>query len=170
MHHVYPEAVDHMIETARLRLVPATLEAARAQVAAMAPAAKAQLSPAWLAQLASPDADVWTLGFDMVDRTTGAKVGACGFKGPPGDEAVVEIAYRVTPVCQGRGYATEAAAALVDFAFESNRVHRVRAHTLPEANASTRVLTKCGFRAVGEVIDPDDGLVWRWELEREARS
>ena len=29
--------------------------------------------------------------------------------------------------------------------------------------ASTRVLTKCGFSRIGEVIDPDDGLVWRWE-------
>jgi ribosomal-protein-alanine N-acetyltransferase len=39
----------------------------------------------------------------------------------------------------------------------------VRAHTLPNPNASTRVLTKCGFHRVGEVIDPEDGLVWRWE-------
>jgi RimJ/RimL family protein N-acetyltransferase len=30
-------------------------------------------------------------------------------------------------------------------------------------NASARVLAKCGFRRVGEVIDPEDGLVWRWE-------
>ena len=35
---------------------------------------------------------------------------------------------------------------------------------LPEANASGRVLAKCGFRRVGEVIDPDDGVVWRWEI------
>ena len=160
---------SHTIETARLRLVTPTLESARAQVQAMTPADKAQLSSAWLAQLASPDADVWTLGFDIIDRTTGANVGACGFKGPPDDDAVVEIAYSIAPACQGRGYATEAAGALAAFAFDSHRVHRVRAHTLPENNASTRVLMKCGFRAVGEVIDPDDGLVWRWELERDRR-
>lgn len=40
---------------------------------------------------------------------------------------------------------------------------RTRAHTLPERNASTRVLEKCGFTLVGEVVDPDDGVVWRWE-------
>ncbi len=45
--------------------------------------------------------------------------------------------------------------------FESGRL----AHTCPEPNASTRVLTKCGFRRVGEVMDPDDGLVWRWEKD-----
>ncbi len=31
--------------------------------------------------------------------------------------------------------------------------------------ASGRVLIKCGFRRIGEVIDPEDGLVWRWEKE-----
>jgi RimJ/RimL family protein N-acetyltransferase len=39
----------------------------------------------------------------------------------------------------------------------------IRAHTLPEMNASCRVLEKAGFKRLGEVIDPEDGLVWRWE-------
>jgi hypothetical protein len=26
------------------------------------------------------------------------------------------------------------------------------------------VLTKCGFTLIGDVIDPEDGLVRRWEL------
>jgi RimJ/RimL family protein N-acetyltransferase len=46
-------------------------------------------------------------------------------------------------------------------------VRLVRAHTLPESNASTRVLTNCGFRKTAEVVDPDDGPVWRWELVRQ---
>ena len=62
-----------------------------------------------------------------------------------------------------RSNATEAAEGLASFAFGSGRVRVVRAHTLPEPNASTRVLAKCGFRYIGEVIDPEDGLVWRWE-------
>ena len=79
----------------------------------------------------------------------------------------MEIAYGIDPAHQGKGYATEAAEALVLFAFGDDRVRLVRAHTLPEANASTRVLTKCGFRRTGEVVDPEDGLVWRWEKRRE---
>ena len=39
------------------------------------------------------------------------------------------------------------------------------ARQLPEANASTRVLAKSGFRKIGEVTDPEDGLVWRWEFQ-----
>ena len=34
---------------------------------------------------------------------------------------------------------------------------------LPEANASGSVLGKVGMRRTGEVMDPEDGLVWRWE-------
>jgi ribosomal-protein-alanine N-acetyltransferase len=77
---------------------------------------------------------------------------------------MVEIAYGIVPEFQGRGYATEVARALVTYAIESGLVRTVRAHTLASPNASTRVLKKCGFTFTGEVIEPDDGLVWRWEL------
>ena len=85
------------------------------------------------------------------------------FKGPPDGEGMVEIAYGVVPAYEGRGFATEAAAALTEYAFDSGDVRLVRAHTLPERNASTRVLEKNGFALVGEVVDPEDGPVWRWE-------
>ncbi len=94
-------------------------------------------------------------------------IGFGGYKGPPDADGMVEIAYGVVPAYEGRGYATEAAQALVTYAFGSGRVRAVRAHMLPEANASTNVLRKCGFACLGEVIDPEDGLVWRWE-KREA--
>jgi RimJ/RimL family protein N-acetyltransferase/ribosomal protein S18 acetylase RimI-like enzyme len=154
------------IESRRLKLVPQTLEDVRAQIERMSATQKAELSPAWLAQLESPSVDLWTWGFAIVLRDTEAVIGTCGFKGPPDSDGMVEIAYGVTPASEGRGFATEAAEALVTFAFGSGRVRVVRAHTFSHANASARVLTKCGFRAVGEVDDPDDGLVWRWEIGR----
>ena len=130
---------------------------------------KAQLSADWLALLGSAtSADPWILGFQMVRRDNEVIVGQCGFKGPPTPDGVVEIAYGVEPESQGNGYATEAAQALVGYAFQNEDVLLVRAHTLPEANASTRVLANCGFRRVGEVVDPDDGPVWRWEKQRNA--
>jgi RimJ/RimL family protein N-acetyltransferase len=133
-------------------------------VEAMSPADKAQVSAHWLARVhASTPVDPWTLGFSLVHRETDIAIGTCGFKGPPTADGVVEIAYGVDPDHQGKGYATEAAEALVDFALGDSRVRVVRAHTLPEPNASTRVLTKCGFHYLGEVFDPEDGLVWRWE-------
>jgi RimJ/RimL family protein N-acetyltransferase len=151
-------------QTKRLDLIPVTRAEAIAMVEAMSPSGKAQLSADWLARLhASTSADPWTHGFSLADRETGIAIGKCGFKGPPAADGVVEIAYGVHPDHQGRGYATEAAEALVSYAFGDSRVRVVRAHTLPEPSASTRVLIKCGFCYVGEVIDPEDGLVWRWE-------
>jgi RimJ/RimL family protein N-acetyltransferase len=128
-----------------------------------------EVSPDWLASLRSMQApDPWRLGFAAVDPQSGAVIGTGGFKGPADASGVVEIAYGVAPEHQGRGYATEVARALVAYALESDSVNVIRAHTLPSPNASTKVLTKCGFEFIGEVIEPDDGLVWRWELSRES--
>jgi len=122
-----------------------------------------EVSPAWVAALrATKGPDPW-LGFFAVPRESNVIIGTIGFTGPPTPEGVVEIAYGFAPAFQGQGYATEAAAAVTQFALSASGVERVRAHTLPAANASTRVLTKCGFERVDEVIDPHDGLIWRWE-------
>ena len=152
------------IETERLRLIAGKLENARAQIGNMTTAEKAQLSADWLERLrvATTD-DPWVLGFDLVDKIAGTPLGMCGFKGPPDADGMVEIAYGIAPEQQNKGYATEAAGALVRLAFASGQVRVVRAHTIEEANASARVLIKCGFSSIGRVVDPEDGLVWRWE-------
>jgi len=152
------------IETNRLRLAPNTPADIRAQIDGMKPDERAQVSPDWLARAyAATEPDPWALGFAIVHRETDAVIGMCAFKGPPSADGIVEIAYGVAPDHQGNGYATEAAAALVAFAFGSGKVRKVCAHTLAEASASTRVLAKCDFRPVGQVVDAEDGLVWRWE-------
>jgi RimJ/RimL family protein N-acetyltransferase len=123
-----------------------------------------EVSAAWLANLRTlQHPDPWTLGFAVVHRDERQVIGSAGFKGAPDADGLVEIAYGIVPTFEGRGYATEAAHALVAHAFASGLVQRVRAHTLPTKNASTRVLTKCGFMRTGDVVDPDDGPVWRWE-------
>ena len=127
-----------------------------------------EVSPTWLALLRkSLSADPWLHGFAVVDRESQSVVGSVGFKGPPDEDGVVEIAYGIVRTFQVRGYATEALAAGVAFAFGSGDVRRVRAHTLPANHASARVLEKRGFACIGEVEDPEDGLVRRWELLRD---
>jgi [ribosomal protein S5]-alanine N-acetyltransferase len=162
----YAGAVDALrtIETMNLRLVGKRREEVLAEIGRYSAEVRAQLSPAWLELLRnSAEVDAWVHGFGMVDRGSGKVVGSCGFKGPPDGEGIVEIAYGVDEGEQGKGYACEAAGALVKFAFEDERVRMVRAHTMENANASARVLMRCGFRCTGQVTDPDDGLVWRWE-------
>ena len=124
------------------------------------------VSPVWLAALqkaAGGPADPWRYGFGCVEKQSGVVIATAGFKGPPDADGMVEIAYGVAPTRQGQGFATEAAGALLRFAAADARVRLLRAHTLPEANASTHVLRKCGFVHVGPVVDPEDGPVWRWE-------
>lgn len=91
-------------------------------------------------------------------------VGTCGFKGGPDADGAVEIAYFTFPGEEGRGVATAMATALLRVAGAGGPgVAVARAHTLPERNASCRVLERVGFRHAGSVIDPEDGPVWRWE-------
>ena len=125
------------------------------------------VSPRWLAALRTASGegggpDPWRHGFFVVHQEDGCVIGSAGYKGAPDSTGIVEIAYGIVPTYEGHGYATEAAAALVTFAF-AHGASLVRAHTLPVANASTRVLLKCGFHHVGSVVDPEDGPVWRWE-------
>ena len=108
--------------------------------------------------------DPWRFGFGVVHRADNVLMGMGGFPGPPGPDGVVEIAYGIAPSYQGKGYATELANALIDFVLRNKNIRTIRAHTLPETSASTRVLQKCGFKKVRETIDPENGLVvWRWE-------
>lgn len=129
------------------------------------------VSPAWLERLraATVDRDPWQFGFVVLETMTGVALGMASFKGPPDDDGVVEIAYGIAPAYRGRGYATEAAGGLVEYASRDERVRRIRAHTLPERNASTSVLTRAGFELRGAVDDPEDGLVWRWERDADER-
>lgn len=92
-------------------------------------------------------------------------IGNCGYKGVPKD-GMVEIGYEVIPEFRGIGLATEIAAVLADNAFKFTKVTHIIAHTLPEENASCKVLSKCGFKFVEEVNDPEDGMIWKWMLER----
>lgn len=108
------------------------------------------------------DAAPWwspCLVIHAADRTL---IGLCGYKGPPTD-GVVEIGYGIAPAYRGQGLATEAAGALVDQARRLVSLARIRAHTLPELNASAHVLIKCGFHKTGVITDPEDGVIWRWE-------
>jgi RimJ/RimL family protein N-acetyltransferase len=103
-------------------------------------------------------------GYFVVDADTRQVVGSCAYKSPPTTEGTVEIAYFTYPGFEGRGYATAMARKLIALAHGSPAVRHVIAHTLPEANASTRVLERVGIALVGEVTDPEDGLVWRWQM------
>lgn len=89
-------------------------------------------------------------------------VGTCAFTGNPSD-GLVEIAYFTFPAYEGRGIATAMAGLLMTIALREPQLRTLIAHTLPEENASTRILRKHGFQRDGLATDPDVGEVWRWK-------
>ena len=106
-----------------------------------------------------------TGGYLAVDEVSGLVVGSCAFKGPPLEDGTVEIAYYTFGRYEGRGYAKGMARALISVALSSRLLRRVIAHTLPKRNPSPSALRRAGMSFVGEIRDPEDGLVWRWQLE-----
>lgn len=105
-----------------------------------------------------PRPDPWG---SYVIALDGAPVGVAAFKAAPTPSGEVEIAYMTFPAYEGRGHATAVIALLVEVAIAAGA--RPIALTLPEENASNKALRRNGFVYAGEVIDPEDGLVWRWE-------
>lgn len=106
----------------------------------------------------------WLLRTETADGIPIA-IGNGGFLGPPTPDGTVEVGYSVVEAFQRRGLATEAVAALIEWAFRSARVARVIAHAHPEPRASRRVLAKLGFARRGE--GPEPGTI-RFALTREA--
>ncbi len=67
-----------------------------------------------------------------------------------------DIAYAFLPHAEGKGYATEAARGVVDFAFGTMKLPRLAAVVVPRNRGSIRVLEKLGFTETGTVTDPRD--------------
>ena len=169
-----------MFSTARLDLLPATPAFVRADLAgrdALADALGVAVPEGGPPELfdepalrftldrleAGPEQAGWWLYYVLL-REGSMLVGVAGYKGPPA-EGAVEIGYSVLPEHQRKGYAAEAAAALVARAFERADVRRVIAETLPELAPSIGVLEKLGFALVGEGSEP--GVIC-YALERPA--
>ena len=97
------------------------------------------------------EADHGPLGFWRVEsRVDGAFYGLVALiQMPSGDD--IELAYRLLRRVWGGRIASEAAAALVDYAFRTLGLPRVVAVTYPENRASQRVLDKLGFTRQGEL-------------------
>lgn len=98
----------------------------------------------------------WSL-HAVVLRGSRRVIGHAGFHGPPGanaldDSAAVEIGYTIEDAYQGAGYATEAARALVETAFDRG-IPRVLASIAPENAPSRAVVAKLGFRYVTTVAE-----------------
>lgn len=111
----------------------------------------------------NPGKREWNFYYISLRSSARLVIGVGGYKGPPSEDGTVEIGYSIVPDQQRRGFATEAAAALVGRAFEDPAVSRVIAETLPGLAPSIAVLERNGFRLLGEGSEP--GVI-RYQLTR----
>ena len=81
----------------------------------------------------------------VIERKTDQLIGHMPFH-PWSRPATHEIGWAISSGYQGHGYATEAARALMDYAFRTMRCHRVIATCQPENPASWRIMEKLGMR------------------------
>lgn len=85
----------------------------------------------------------------VVERASGDVVGEAGLKPLEDVGPDVEIGYAFGPAWWGKGYATEAARAILDKAFGSLGLERVVAVTDDDNIGSQRVIAKLGFTPGG---------------------
>jgi RimJ/RimL family protein N-acetyltransferase len=99
---------------------------------------------AWLASHANRNAGgAWAI----THAQTGALIGGAGVS-PRGSG--LEMGYWIGEPHWGRGYATEAAHAIVDIAFKATAIDELYASCRVVNPASRRVIQKCGFRYLGQ--------------------
>lgn len=99
-------------------------------------------------------ADFDTIGYGRwacVLKETRAIIGFCGLKYLP-DLGEVDVGYRFLPEYWGRGLATEACIASLNFGFTALGLGRVIALVLPANAASIRVLEKAGMKPDGAIL------------------
>ncbi|HEX2451576.1 MAG TPA: GNAT family N-acetyltransferase [Gemmatimonadales bacterium] len=79
----------------------------------------------------------------------GELVGVVGLHQIDRDQLRAELGYWIGVPWWGRGYATEAAGAVVAYGFENLGLHKIHAHYLARNPASGKVLERIGMRREG---------------------
>jgi RimJ/RimL family protein N-acetyltransferase len=168
--------MTEIIETPRLRLVPATVAHVRAEIGDRfeftrlldasvpdnwPPESTVDALPLFLEWLEAAPSSVGWFGWYAMrhaqDANPAVLVGGGGFLGPP-VEGQVNFGYSILHQFQGSGFATEMAGALVQWAWKQRVATRIVAETEWANPASVRVLGKLGFVETGASSEPGGAL------------
>jgi ribosomal-protein-alanine N-acetyltransferase len=101
----------------------------------------------------------------MIETASRTVVGEVGFVAPPGRGRAVELGYSVLPGWRRRGYAREAASAIVDWALAQAGVEAVHARCSADNEPSNRVLQVLGFECTAR-----SGGELHWRCLPDSRS
>ena len=109
--------------------------------------------------------------YAIVERASAEVIGFCGLV-HPGSQPTPELKYALLRRAWGKGFATEAASALLAFGATRFGLRTIIATTAPENSASHKVLRKAGMRQ-GELRTDADGtqtLFFNWEAPATGNS
>ena len=100
----------------------------------------------------------WSLRAVVLRQPDRVMVGYANFHGPPGvnDLGIADAAetgYTIFAAHRGRGYATEVAQAMMDWAASEHGVRHFISGVAPDNGPSLRVNEKLGFARTGHVLD-----------------
>jgi [ribosomal protein S5]-alanine N-acetyltransferase len=107
---------------------------------------------AWIARSAEERAARVGWPFLIMLRDENAMVGSMDLS-IESDRSSGAIGYWLGEDYWGQGYATEAAVAVIGFAFDILKLNEVTANALPDNQRSIRVLEKAGLRHVGHQVE-----------------
>jgi len=100
----------------------------------------------------------------VVERASGIMVGDLAFHWVSERDRTAEVGFVVDPRHHGRGFATEAARAVIDWAFATAGMHRVIGRTEARNAASGRVLEKLGMRLEAHFVE-NEWVKNEWQSE-----
>jgi len=115
-------------------------------------------------------------------KTNSKLIGNCGIRMDTADAHKADIGYEFSPEYWGKGYATEAAQAIVRFGFRTLRLHRIWSWCIADNLGSARVLEKVGMQLEGRLRENEyfrgrwwDTLMYAilesdWKMKRQGRS
>ncbi len=103
----------------------------------------------------------WKFQFAIVLPAEKRLIGNCGIRLRTPTAREADIGYELDSGYWDKGYATEAARALLQFGFEELGLHRIWAHCIAENIASAHVLEKIGMRQEGHLRE-NEWMKDRW--------
>jgi ribosomal-protein-alanine N-acetyltransferase len=121
-------------------------------------------------RLRSADREAEWWNWLIVRRDNQEAVGSVAFGGRPDAAGAVLIGYAMYPGREGKGYATEAVRAMVDWAFAQPGVQVVRALAPVWNTPAVHVAEKVGMRPVASDEDDEIGEVLVYEVASLSRA
>lgn len=92
-----------------------------------------------------------------IEKSTEVIIGSAGFHDFPNNEGMIEVGFGIVPEKQNLGFGTELLHGMWGIACQRFELKTLRYTVSPENAPSLHLISKLGFKLVGEQIDEEDG-------------